>query len=241
MNQGPRVAASYVGLKPLPLPCDVTFRSGITYRLQEHYDLETLWQINFHDVYPLRPSDRVIVDAGANIGLFTCWAASRNPDSKVFAVEPSAGSFKRLHDHVRLNGFERRVALFPLALSSTAETVWLSEDASASQMHHVSREHTVHAVPVPAVSLGAFLARIAEPTIDFLKMDIEGSEYDVLLSAPATELARIRRISVEYHQPPAPGVHTKGDLMQHLSACGFRSVVDRNPASEYGMIHASRE
>jgi FkbM family methyltransferase len=212
----------------------------MTYRLQEHYDLETLWQIHFHDVYPLRPSDRVIVDAGANIGLFTCWAASQNPDSRVFAVEPSAGSFKRLQEHVRLNGFENRVVLFPLALSSTAETVWLSEDASASQMHHVSRERTGHAVPVPAVSLAALISRLAEPIVDFLKIDIEGSEYDVLLSTPKAELARIRRISVEYHQPPTPGL-TKGHLMQHLSACGFRSVVDRNPASQYGMIHASRE
>jgi FkbM family methyltransferase len=241
MHDGARVAASYVGLTPLPLPCEVTFRSGVTYRLQEYYDLETLWQIHFHHAYPLRPSDRLIVDAGANIGLFTCWAASRNPHSRVVAIEPSPGSFERLRQHVRLNGFEDRVLLFPLALSSTNTSVWVSQDATASQMHHVTAEKMPDTAMVDAVSLSDVMATLPDQPIDFLKMDIERSEYDVLLSTPPARLARIRRINVEYHRPHSTGGPTKHDLIQHLSACGFRSVVDRNPASMYGMIHASRD
>ena len=94
MQQPGEVVASYVGVKSLSLrlPYEARFRTGVAYRLEEYYDLETLWQIYFHNVYPLLPSDRVMVDAGANIGLFTCRAASRNPEATVVAVQRSTAA-----------------------------------------------------------------------------------------------------------------------------------------------------
>jgi FkbM family methyltransferase len=241
MQQGPEIVASYVGLKPLRLPFTAHFRNGISYRLEEYYDLETLWQINFHEVYPLRPSDQVIVDAGANVGLFTCWAASRNRQATIVAVEPSPGNFERLLEHVRTNGFEDRVLAFQVALSSGETTAWLSERASASQMLHLTNGSTPGDVAVQALSLTGLLARVPQKHIDFLKMDIEGSEYAVLMSLSGDQLARIRRISVEYHLPPPGSRYNKTALIRHLSACGYRSIVDRGGDSAYGMIHASRE
>jgi FkbM family methyltransferase len=240
MQQGPKIVASYVGLKPLRLPLTVRFRNGTSYCLQEYYDLETLWQIYFHSVYPVRSTDDVIIDAGANVGLFTCWAASRNPRANIFAVEPSLDNFERLLEHVRANGFESRVRAFQMALSSSQSTAWLSERASASQMLHLTDDCAPGSVAVPALSLVDLLAQIPQEHIDFLKMDIEGSEYAVLLSAGAEQLSRIRRISVEYHQLLPDSHHNKSTLIRHLTACGYRSVVDSGGNSAYGMIHASR-
>lgn len=238
MQDAPAIVASYVGVTPLPLPYEARFRSGVAYRLEEYYDLETLWQIYFHNVYPLTSSDRLIVDAGANIGLFTCWAASRNPEATVVAVEPFPLNFARLEQHVRRNGFERRVLAFQAALTGGESLAYLSTQASASQMLHVAAAADPGTVAVPAMALRDLLARVPGGQVDFLKMDIEGSEYPVLLSATAEELARVRRMTIEYHDVPAGLGRGKQDLVAHLRDCGF-SISDAGGGA-YGMLHARR-
>jgi FkbM family methyltransferase len=239
MRGGWRLAASYVGLSEMHLPSVVRTRDGQSYRLEEYYDLETLWQIHVHHVYRLRSSDEVIIDAGANIGLFTCWAAARNPRATIVAVEPSQRNFERLLAHVRLNHFESRVRALPVALSATTGCVFLVERASASQMHHVAVSETAGAAARESLSLTDLMAGLPFERIDFLKMDIEGSEYGVLLSCPGDQLRRIRRLTVEYHLQEGTG-WDKRALIQHLSHCGF-SVVDRHPSADYGMIDAARD
>jgi FkbM family methyltransferase len=238
---GWQLAATYSGLHQPHFPCLVRFRNGLTYRLEEYYDLETLWQIHFHHVYPLRPSDEVIVDAGANIGLFTCWAAARNPHARIVAVEPSERNFNRLREHVRLNRLDSRVTALPVALSATTGTVWLAECSSASQMRHVAPSESAGAEATPAVSLAELLERLPYDRIDFLKVDIEGSEYGALMSGPADQFQRIRRISVEYHLPPPGSGYSKDALIRHLSFCGFHAIVDRHPHAQYGMLDAARD
>ena len=240
MQAAPGIIASYVGLRSLPLPSTVRFRDGLAYHLQEYYDLETLWQIHFHGVYPLRPSDRIIVDAGANIGLFACWAASRNPQATIFAVEPSPTSFGRLSEHIRMNGFEHRIVAHQVALSASHSMAWLAASPIASQMMQVHDENTGDGIAIETMSLAELLDRIPEERVDYLKMDIEGSEYAVLMAATAADLRRIRRMSIEYHLPPAGSSYGKDALIRHLSASGFTSIVDRDRAA-YGMLHASRE
>ena len=234
------IAASYIGLTRLDLPRLVRFRNGLTYRLEEYYDLETLWQIHFHQVYPLRPTDVVIVDAGANVGLFSCWAASSNPHSAVFAVEPSPRNLNRLRRHVSDNRLGDRITVLPVALAARVEAVWLSECASASQMHHVVESAGAGTVSVPAITMSELWSRIPFPQIDFLKMDIEGSEYDVLLAAGPDDLAAVGHLSVEYHEPPAGSGYTKTHLIRHLGRCGFTRIVDRHPDAAFGMLHAER-
>jgi hypothetical protein len=70
-------------------------------------------------------------------------------------------------------------------------------------------------------------------------MDIEGCEYDVLLSTPLSVLKRIRRIDVEYHASR----HTAADkraLAQHVCDAGFSLREHPSSAEAYGMFHFSR-
>jgi FkbM family methyltransferase len=239
-RNGIRIAASYVGLTDLPLPYALTLRNGLRYQLEEYYDLETLWQIHFHRVYRLRPTDRVIVDAGANIGLFTCWAAASNPNASIVAIEPAPGNFERLCKHVHDNGLASRVTTLPVALSSRNETLWLTLSLIAGQMNSVGHGLKADAVAVDAVTLPMLLEQLPFAHIDFLKMDIEGSEYGVLMSLTPRQFERIRRLTVEYHGTSEPG-STKTALVQHLEHVGFRRIVDRHPRASFGIIDASRD
>src|SRR5688572_11662770 len=193
---------AYLGVRPMPLPFEARTRSGVAFRLTEFYDLETLWQIYCREVYAVVPSDRVIVDAGANIGLFTCFAADRAPQARVHAIEPFPATYDRLVETVRANGFDARVTCHRLALSASAGVRTMSAAAEASQMFHLASGDA--GVAVTTTTLTAFLDSIDAAAVDLLKMDIEGSEYDVLLSTPPAMLARIRRVDLEFHKAPSP-------------------------------------
>ena len=198
---------------------------GNRYRLEEFYDLETLWQIYFRRVYTLDPSDRVIVDAGANIGLFSCFAAASLPECRVYSVEPFPPTYGRLEAHVKSKGLSSRVRCFQKALAGEPGHVTMATGGNASQMVHIVQEGRPSTasratVEVEAVTLGQFLSDLNEPAIDLLKMDIEGSECDVLLATSPRDLESVKRINLEYHA--RAGV-TKADLVAHLAKSGSTS------------------
>jgi FkbM family methyltransferase len=211
--------------------------------LQEFYDLETLWQVYFHRVYEVAPSDRCVIDAGANIGLFSCYAAKRAPECQVHAIEPFPATYDRLVRHVEENGFVGRIECYSLALSaSTTGAVAMSGAGSPSQMFHVlegeARGNTA-TVSVAAQTLPDFLERVPDKRIDLFKMDIEGSEYDVLMKTPGKCLARVSRLTIEYHRPAVGVPYTTRDLVGHLNAAGF-TLLRETGKNGYGILHFER-
>jgi FkbM family methyltransferase len=234
------LAAGYTGISEFPLPYAARFHDGTRYELQEFYDLETLWQVYFHRVYEVAPADRCIIDAGANIGLFSCYAAKRAPQCQVYAIEPFPATYNRLLHHVEENNFASRVHCYSLALSAAAAgAVEMSGAGSPSQMFHVlegeERGNTA-TVSVAAQTLPAFLEQIPEKKIDLFKMDIEGSEYDVLMNTPGDCLSRVSRLTIEYHRPAAGVAYTTLDLIEHLKGAGFELL--RNTGKNgYGILH----
>lgn len=86
------------------------------------------------------------------------------------------------------------------------------------------------------MTLGDFLNGLDEQQVDLLKMDIEGSEYEVLLAASTRDLDRVTRINLEYHAKPG---FTKRDILEHLARCGFH-IVSHQSAGDYGMVHLTR-
>jgi FkbM family methyltransferase len=65
------------------------------------------------------PEDACVFDVGANIGLFTLFAAARAPRAQVFSFEPIPSTFEVLSANARLYGLEAQ--LFPLGLSDREE------------------------------------------------------------------------------------------------------------------------
>ncbi len=235
----PSVVPAYLGLQGLELPARINTRAGTAFLFEEFYDLETMWQIYCRGVYDVRPSDRLIVDAGANIGLFACYAATVAPRSIVHAVEPMPATHERLTRTVRENGLQARIHCHKCALSSCSGEGTMAL-AAASQMAHVTAAPGETTVPVRTMTLAELVAKIGAPVIDLLKMDIEGSEYDVLLSAAAGTLQTFRRITVEFHTPPKQIASDKWDLARHVTDAGFHLREDPNGSGDYGMFHFIR-
>jgi FkbM family methyltransferase len=166
----------------------------------------------------------------------------RVPDSVIFALEPIPDTYERLREHVRRNRLTGRIHTFNVALGSSGSAASMASSGGSSQSFHVvqsGEKPRATPVRVQAVRLGDFLERIPAKAIDLLKMDIEGSEYDVLLSCTEADLARIRRIDLEYHTPPSvPGL-SRERLLDHLASCGFNQS-DRVGTADYGKLYMTR-
>jgi FkbM family methyltransferase len=199
-------------------------------------DLVTTWIIYLRHEYTVEVVDETIIDCGANIGVFALYAATKAPGSRVFAVEPFPSTFRELCENVRLNCLDGRVSCVSVAVSGGDGLVNMyAAPHVASQARQVIRPSGSDTVSVPAVGLASLLGRIGVDAVDLLKMDIEGSEHPALLNADASVLARVKRVSIEYHQT-AP----KEVLFDHLTASGFALRRDRVLGDNYGVAEFAR-
>ncbi len=124
----------------------------------------------------------VFVDVGANIGYFSIVGASAVGDSGVvFAFEPDPDNFRLLQANAGLNGLQGRIDAVQAGLAATNHTgrLYLSRDNFGD--HRLStavpgRESVEVQLLHGGEYLGSRLVRI-----DLLKVDTQGSEYDVML------------------------------------------------------------
>jgi FkbM family methyltransferase len=146
----------------------------------------------------LSPGDTVI-DCGANFGLFSAVAATK--DCRVFAFEPIPEIRKRLQ--ITANMYSS-INVCPYALSDKAETVMFQENNSNLGASHMSYKGTVEA---EAITLDGYVEQNNIQSVDFIKADIEGAERLMLKGAQETIRRFHPKISIcTYHLPDDPAV-----------------------------------
>lgn len=120
-----------------------------------------------------------VVDIGAHIGYFTLVAAELvGREGKVFAFEPEPRNFSLLKRNVDLNGYKNTV-LVNSAVSNEAGIVNLYLDSTDSGCNSLfSNERSQGSTPVAVTTLDDFVPD--DVTIDFVKIDIEGTEEKAL-------------------------------------------------------------
>ena len=163
----------------------------------------------------------LIIDAGANIGLSVIFFKKLYPNCKIIAFEPDPDIFRLLVKNVQAHRFA------DVDLRDTA--AWISDDeltfyseGSLSGSTKVDFLGAGNVKKVKASRLKDVLTEFAK--IDFLKIDIEGAETDVLLDIER-ELHRVEHLFFEYHST-YDRPQTLGDLLTLATRAGFRYVVN---------------
>jgi FkbM family methyltransferase len=133
----------------------------------------------------------VVLDVGANLGIYTLLAAKRG--ARVFAIEADPRNVEKLRRHVLLNGFEDRVTIFPIAAGDHEGTVTLFRAAGNSG--HSNLFDGTDPVRVPCRTIDS----LGLPPIDICKIDIEGNELNALKGMAATlDRSPRMKILIEY-------------------------------------------
>lgn len=152
-------------------------------RLAYYFGVSEPELFGFYDDF-LKPG-MTVVDAGANIGLHTLFFAKRvGPEGRVYAFEPGQTAFDRLQSHVKRNQLSN-VRCFHCALGASEGVVSIVENCQDNSRNFVEQSSPVMtgAQNVVLCSLDQFLEEQGVARVDFLKIDVEGFEPQVLEGA----------------------------------------------------------
>lgn len=197
-------------------------------------DREILREVWIGQPYPVPAAGSVVVDIGANIGAYAVFAA--RTAAHVYAFEPVPPTFRQLLRNTRCCS---NVTTLPLAVAGTPgerTIAFFADHPGQASMVRGSgdREETVQ-----AITLEQLFALCNLTTIDLMKMDIEGAEYDVLSRAPQALLRRIASLALEFHGF-VPGWHWSA-LVRLLTDAGFSlPVCTASRWTGSGYLHARR-
>jgi len=171
----------------------------------------------------------MILDCGSHIGLSVACFKQRFPNARVIAFEPDPYTFRLLQHNVAINGFED-VELLNVAVSSHRGTARFFGDFGAAtpmaSAHSLRQEWGTQRsdewILVDTVPLADYITG----PVDYLKLDIEAVELDVLTSIqPRLEL--VRAIGLEFHGTGPTAERDERDVLRLLHESGFRTSISR--------------
>jgi len=174
--------------------------------------------------------DPLILDCGGNIGMSVLYFKDAYPAARIIAFEPDPSIFPYLEDNVRRNRLDN-VQLIRAALANRNGNVsFYSDGKVGSFLAHCTDQDIPRGwqrFDVPCFRLRDYLV---EP-VDFLKMDIEGAEWEVLADSE-DRLRQVSEIVVEYHRLPRFR-QTLHKILELLSRNDYECLIT-NPTTNPG-------
>ena len=166
------------------------------YHMQVPDVMSFLWQykeIFVDEFYFFKTSNPkpVIFDCGTNIGMSILYFKSLYPDAKIMAFEAEPVIIELLRANLIRNNITD-IELIPKAVWKDSDGIWFgSESADSSSIHSKSEKKKIE-----SVRLKNYLEQ--ESIVDFLKIDIEGAEIEVLDDC-RNSLSNVKNLFVEFH------------------------------------------
>jgi len=167
-----------------------------------------------------------VVDIGAHIGIISLLAAKRGA-KHVLAFEPIFRNFKRLMRNIQLNHCAQ---ITPIKMAVAGKigyvTLYSRKDLNSGQ-NSVLYNNTFEVIEVvPALNLHTILK--FSDNVSYLKIDVEGGEFDILMNTQREDLYRVEYLDLEIHDPSnfkyfQDNDYSTNQLLDFVTKCGFDS------------------
>jgi FkbM family methyltransferase len=195
----------------------------VTIHYKRPYELlHSYKEIFENEIYAFQStqSSPLILDCGSNIGLSVIYFKKIYPTARIISFEPDAGNYWLLQRNLKANH------LNDVEIKQSA--VWISNGdisfaTAETEASHISIKEG--GTLVRAERLNELLESFDE--VDFLKMDIEGAEWDVINDC-ASNLRKVKNLFLEYHGKVEEADKLIG-LLQVVQQSGFKVYI-RNAA-----------
>ncbi len=209
------------GDRPRHVLTDVQFGR---YRLRVPDTMSFLFQHQeiFADEYYLFKTDQpepVILDCGSNVGMSILYFKELYPQARITAFEAEAAIASLLTENLRTNAIQDVQVIDKAVWTNDEGVLFGSEAADSSSIYSDTAQRRV-----PSVRLREYL--LAEERIDFLKIDIEGAEIEVLDDC-RDALGHVQNLFVEFHSY-LDHPQSLASVVRVFEENGFRYYVDTN-------------
>lgn len=172
----------------------------------------------------------VVLDIGANIGVYTTQIARAFPDVQLISFEPVPETFSYLKNNVEQLGIQN-ATLHQVAVSNFEGTVQMEVPSYASggknfYQSRISNNDTMGGggIPVRAAKLDTLVADVSKP-ISFIKIDVEGHELSAIEGAQETLRKHHPAILIEVSENPDDANSSAGKLFALFTALGYTAQV----------------
>lgn len=202
---------------------DIVHLAHGTLRFPCRHSLWTLLhEILLHEDYffPSENTSPCIIDGGTHMGMAIYYFKTRYPQARITGFEPDPALRALAEENVARNHYED-VSVLPYALAKERGELpfYRSESwtmAGALDDRRSQLGDAVEAIQVETVPLSDYL----DEPVDFLKLDIEGAEADVLLEA-AEKLPNVAWLFCEVHLGGGAGSERLAQILTLLEAADF--------------------
>mgnify|MGYP001445255217 CR=1 FL=1 len=210
------------------------FKMKIRIRSTDLMQLTTIWVIKEYDIpgFEIKDND-TIIDIGGHIGLFTVFCKQFSNRGKIFCYEPFFENYKILKDNIKMNNLNNVISN-NMAVSKIDGIIpiYLSDDDSG----HSILEKNSNSIDVQSISLKKIFDINNIKRCNLLKLDCEGSEYEIIESLPEDYFEKIDKMIIEYHfAKKYPELYSK--LLGKLELMSY-SVNVKKINEDMGMIFA---
>lgn len=153
----------------------------------EDYQKERKWAIKKKDI---------VFDIGAHIGSFSIYAAHKG--AKVYAFEPDEKNFEILLKNIKLNNLQPQIKAlnFGVYRYDGIMTFYKGENAAG---HSIVAKESEQKCEISVKTLKTVFEELKISRVDLLKIDVEGSEYEIFSELGIEEYDKIDKIVGEYH------------------------------------------
>jgi FkbM family methyltransferase len=190
----------------------------------------------YHNDFVNVEKDDFVIDIGFNYGLFSMVSLKNNP-KKIIAFEPNpklVSNYQKFLNH-------EKIELHQKAVSNKEGIVTFKENNDPGMSTLLEDVNVYNVNDTYEVELCNFYKFIQENNInhiDYLKVDCEGSEYDIFNSIPEEYLStKVRKISIEFHHKFED--EKVQNLFNKITNCGFQTKVIHDGGS-LGMLYARK-
>ena len=181
-----------VVLPSYPSPIYVRLKTSDTSVFSEVFVREE-YDLSFLNLNP-----RIIVDAGANIGLTSVFFALAYPQARIIAIEPEESNFKIL---IKNTQFYHRILPIHAALWNKQERLQITNPKADKWSFKVTEgKESKTTETVRGLSVAELLTEAETNHIDIMKIDIEGAEKELFDSRYENWLDKTDLIIIELHE-----------------------------------------
>jgi FkbM family methyltransferase len=175
---------------------------------------------NTYHIQPSHVANHLVIDIGANQGMFSILAAELGA-AHVIAVEPVSSTHQLLNSNIDQAGHGAKVTTvkkIALGKQDLPRAISVNPKSGHNSVYKSGGDHEL----VATTSLEALMTMWPGSHPVFLKMDCEGSEHDILWDSPTEIWSQVSGVAVEIHGNMHP-VHKSLEAFQNkLAALGFK-------------------
>lgn len=170
----------------------------IKFDLRDNYDTDQIvfreiWEENVYEVNDGHfNKGGVVVDIGANIGTFSIYSASKG--ARVYAVEPEPNNAQALRKNIELNNMQELIVHVPFGVSDRKHVATITDMGGGSTI----KDDGMPGTEINLISLDDLFSLYPINEVDILKIDVEGSEVEIILGASKENLNKCKYITMEF-------------------------------------------